>query len=406
MLDDGGRCLAGVQNRSLKWVTCTRCRSGRSASGCRVSGTLVGGVVLDIDGGQVRARCAPGELRGEALLGRPLQDDGVDLLVAEPGEGHLHGGPGPVPRPCPAPAVRAAAGRQRQQAGVPTLNECRRPRAMDVPDQQPHWRSSAWAAVRAPRAVSWSSASHAATALTTVRQGCPGTGQCTARLPRQGARWSPSRATGTHTETAGGRDDRREQRHDGGLDRRGEVSHTGVGHHDGVCPGYDRSEFGQAGPAAQVDDLGAAAVARLPGGCRGQFPLVGAAGQHEPAGPGRPVRRRPRPSDGLASGAREPMRPVQHHVRPGPGEPRHVGQREPHGQPAVVTGRQAEACGAGQRQRPLGFRDAVIAAVPEVEQRSRVVLADGGDPGNARQPEHQGGGQRGLVEDCGESPRR
>ena len=64
-------------------------------------------VVLEVDGGNVDSGAAAEQLPGQFRLVGPLQDDDVDLFVAQPVGGNLDGRGGPVPGAGPAAAVGA-----------------------------------------------------------------------------------------------------------------------------------------------------------------------------------------------------------------------------------------------------------------------------------------------------------
>src|SRR5690606_15785770 len=95
----------------------------------------------------------------------------------------------PVPALGATAAVGPAVGQHREEVLVGAGDEGREPRAVDVPDRDPHTVTSCGTSDR--------------TAATTrsggmpVRQGCPGTGHSRAREPRHGAAWSPRTTTGT-----------------------------------------------------------------------------------------------------------------------------------------------------------------------------------------------------------------
>src|SRR6266545_4622032 len=102
----------------------------------------------------------------------------------------LEGGGRPVPGGGAATAVRPTVRDYRQQVRVPAVDERGGPRAVHMPEQDPHVLTPAAGAAALP--VSWSTALSTSAAVTEVRQGWPGTGQTSARLSRQGAAWSPS----------------------------------------------------------------------------------------------------------------------------------------------------------------------------------------------------------------------
>ena len=129
------------------------------------------------------------------------------------------------------------------------LDERRGPRAVHVPDQDSHDRSS-------DRGASISTAPATSAAVTSDRHGWPGTGQLTARLSRHGADWSPSSTDGTRygaqraAGTTGANSDTTGVPH-----RRGEVGGPGVGDHHGVGRGEHGGQFGQIGAPDQIDHV-------------------------------------------------------------------------------------------------------------------------------------------------------
>ena len=89
-----------------------------------------------------------------------------------------------------AEAVGVPTRGDRQEVVVAALDEGRRPRAVDVPEQDPH-------AATTFSMRTFSTAATTSAAPTDERQGCPGTGHTRARVPRQAASWSPSSTVGT-----------------------------------------------------------------------------------------------------------------------------------------------------------------------------------------------------------------
>jgi hypothetical protein len=78
----------------------------------RVGHLSLGGVVLEIDGGHIRARVAAEPVGGELDLVRPLEHDQIDGFVTQRRCRDLDSGLGPGPRRCPAQAVRVTVRRE------------------------------------------------------------------------------------------------------------------------------------------------------------------------------------------------------------------------------------------------------------------------------------------------------
>src|SRR5690606_8511384 len=147
------------------------------------------GVVLDVDGRDVDAGTASGPLLEEGDLVRPLEDDDVAAPRPQLLGGELAGARRPVPALGATAAVGPAVGQPREEVLGGAGDEGGVPRAVDVPDRDPHTVTSCGTSDR--------TAATTRSAGMPVRQGCPGTGHSRAREPRHGAAWSPRTTTGT-----------------------------------------------------------------------------------------------------------------------------------------------------------------------------------------------------------------
>src|SRR4051794_19291781 len=144
-------------------------------------------VVLDVDRGQ--APVAEPLAREAVELGRALEDDDVDLGLAGLVARDLDRARRPVPRLRATAAVGPAVGHDGQQVLVASLHERGRPRAVHVPEQDPH-------AATAPGSPhSWATARRTSSTPRSSRHGCPGTGHARARQPAHG--------TGTYSSAWG-----------------------------------------------------------------------------------------------------------------------------------------------------------------------------------------------------------
>ena len=142
-----------------------------------------GRVVLEVDSGYVASGTPAAQpLRGEGLeLPRALHDDDVDLLAGRLlGRDFAHGRR-PVPGLGSTTPVGTSVRQDGDQVFVRTLHEGGGPGAVHVPDQDLH------EAITARKPASWSIAATTSSTVTSLRQGCPGTGQARARVPAQAA---------------------------------------------------------------------------------------------------------------------------------------------------------------------------------------------------------------------------
>ena len=295
-------CCPASHMSALKWVTCTRSRSSRSATGCRLVGRR-----------PARARCAPGRRRrrrgrapgaasgaaSSSLLG-PLQHHDVDRLRRRSCSGETSTARGrPVPGRRPPAAPRPALGQRRQQVAVPALDERGGPGAVHVPEQDVHAGTAAPArAQRAPRRRATRLRVDAAQAGVAGHRAVPGAG-----VRGSAACWSPSRTCGTrYGRPARGRHDGREQRDDRGADRGGQVRGAGVADDHGRGPGQHPGQLRRRSvrpPRSTPCRPATAAVSA---------PLVGAAGDDHPVPRGVQQLHGPRGSARPASGGPVPPR--------------------------------------------------------------------------------------------------
>ena len=261
------------------------------------------------------------------------------------------------------------------------VHERRRPRAVHVPQQDVH---------DAP--PSSRTASTTPDGSTVDRHGCPGTGHSVARLCRHSAdRVTEADARHPVRRPLSERDRRREQAHHRRADRGRQVRRPGVADDQAVGARDDRGERGHRGAPAEVDGV-------VAGDARRQLPFGGSAGDHDPvSGRGQRghdvaagLRRAGAGRHRRARGARR-----RSHRRAARRPPTRAGAQP---QRRVVAGRQRESGRRGERERPLGLRDAQRHPVPHVEQRARVVVADRADPRHPGHPQHERERQRGLVE--------
>ena len=144
----------------------------------------LGRVVLDVDRRHVAARPAPEPVLGQVVeLVRALEQDDVDVLVAQRLGRDLAHRRRPVPRPRAAPAVGPAAGHDGHHVLVVALDERRRPGAVHVPEQDLHAAASRGGRAGAARR---STAARTSGTVTRSTQGWPGTGHSRARQPAHG----------------------------------------------------------------------------------------------------------------------------------------------------------------------------------------------------------------------------
>src|SRR5215207_921082 len=139
-------------------------------------------VVLHVHGRDVAAGPAAEPVLGQPLeLVRALQHDGVEVLVVERlGRQLAHALARRVVRPRDADAVGPAVRDDRDDVVVLSVDEGGRPRAMHVPQQDPHATASSAAG------ASRSTAPTTSSTVIAPRHGCPSTGQTRARQPAHG----------------------------------------------------------------------------------------------------------------------------------------------------------------------------------------------------------------------------
>ena len=280
-------------------------------------------------------------------------------------------------------AVRPAVGQDRHEVLVAALDERRRPRAVHVPEQDPHAATAIGGREPLDRAERPSS-----TRRRPSRHGWPGTGQSRARQPAHG--------TSTTSSSCGTRHGR--QRTAGTVGAKSET--TGVPTAAARCAGPvlpTTTRVGAGEHARQLRERRRAAEvesARVAGDARGQRALARPAGDHHRPGVGQRARRAPR-SARAATPAQAPTRPGgRRRTRPA----RRRGPVALYAQATVVAGRQGEAGGRGEVERALDLVHVVVDAVAQVEQRAGVVDRRRADPRDAGEPQEQRGRQRALVE--------
>ena len=277
-----------------------------------------------------------------------------------------------------------------------------------MPDQDPHRLTSAAALAGPAGACGVAPPTSAATAATTSA----GSISVQARVPGDRADARPAARAGRVLAAEhdrgypvrrppGGRDHRGEQADHRRAHRGGQVGRAGVrrDHHVGARPARRPASAGWSGRPGPPGRALAAGGGRPADRPRVSADLGGRPGHHHPvSGRGQRGRDRPPSSPGKAARAGHGRAGVQDHVGAAAGQRPAVRQAGRDGQRAGVPRRQLETRRPDQGEVPLGLRNVSGRGMPDVEQRSRVVLADRGDPRHARHPQGQRRRQRRLVE--------
>ena len=206
------------------------------------------------------ARCARGRRRGRrvrasgrshraassASSGRCSTTTSTSASASSAGEtstafgGQSHAAGLPA---APGPAL----GQRRQQVAVGALDERRRPGAVHVPDQDVHAGTSRRRARQRGHGVDDGLGGHRREAGMAGHRALAGAGVAAGGLlvAEQDVRHPVGRP-------AHGGDDRREQRHDRGADRRGQVRRAGVADDDRGGPRQHPGQLREVGAAAEV----------------------------------------------------------------------------------------------------------------------------------------------------------
>ena len=335
--------------------------SSRSASGCRVLGDLAAAGCCAR--GRRRAGRGPARRpvhsRDQLELVRALQHHDVDVGVGAARSGGTSTDRRPASPRCARGRARPGRGRAATGRGSRAApGRTRRPRAVHVPEQDPHAGHLHGVAQR-PAAdgvrVGDATLGQARVAGDRAVAG-PGAGAGRVLVAEQHVRHAVGRQRAAGTTGANRRDDR-------GADGGGEVRRPGVADDDGSARGQ------HARPARRGRCGRRGRRAAAPATARGQRALAGAAGDHDPVAVGDQRR------DQLARSARPARRGRAPRRR---GARRRSGRRPASAgvggggrtaQPAVVAGGQREAGGArpatararpraGRRRRGAGRRAA------------------------------------------------